>query len=396
MSSSSTQLVMNTSADAAPAGACCNGMGNGKAAKGTSESEGVKGTASAGAPAFDGAVGGETTRVVSETGKVGQPDPHVYPRYCGFSTYARLPSIHEASFPVSNFDVAVVGIPFDAGCTYRPGARFGPEAIRCASRLIRRYNMGTEVYPFRDMQVVDYGDIPCNPFNIPKAIDEISTGVGNVLGRCDGVVIIGGDHTISYPSLKAISDKFGPVSLVHFDSHFDTWDEYFGEKCTHGTPFKRAIDDGLIDTSRSMHVGIRGSVNDHEDIVADEQLGMKTIFCSELDDNGFDWVANKIKNRVGTGPVYLSLDIDVADPAFAPGTGTPEASDGPVGGFSSRELIRLLRSMKGLNIVSGDVVEVAPAYDHADMTAQLGANIVFEILSLMAVARRNKTAMTSA
>ncbi|CAM9992118.1 unnamed protein product [Ectocarpus fasciculatus] len=140
-----------------------------------------------------------------------------------------------------------------------------------------------------------------------------------------------------------------------------------------------------------MHVGIRGSVNDHEDIVADEQLGMKTVFCSELDDNGFDWVANKIKNRVGTGPVYLSLDIDVADPAFAPGTGTPE-----VGGFSSRELIRLLRSMKGLNIVSGDVVEVAPAYDHADITAQLGANIVFEILSLMAVARRNKTATTSA
>ncbi|CAM9988364.1 unnamed protein product, partial [Ectocarpus sp. 4 AP-2014] len=160
-----------------------------------------------------------------------------------------------------------------------------------------------------------------------------------------------------------------------------------------------AIDDGLIDTSRSMHVGIRGSVNDHEDIVADEQLGMKTIFCSELDDNGFDWVANKIKNRVGTGPVYLSLDIDVADPAFAPGTGTPEASSLMtlgVGGFSSRELIRLLRSMKGLNIVSGDVVEVAPAYDHADITAQLGANIVFEILSLMAIARRNKTSTTSA
>ncbi|CAM9653905.1 unnamed protein product, partial [Scytosiphon promiscuus] len=349
--------------------------------------EGTKGRVQEVAPACDGAIGGKTTRVVSETGKVGQPDPHVYPRYCGFSTYARLPSVHE----VSDFDVAVVGIPFDSGCTYRPGARFGPEAIRCASRLIRRYNMGTEVYPFRDMQVVDYGDIPCNPFNIPKAIDEISAGVGNILARCDGVVIIGGDHTISYPSLKAISDKFGPVSLVHFDSHFDTWDEYFGEKCTHGTPFKRAIDDGLIDTSRSMHVGIRGSVNDHEDIIADEELGMKTIFCSELDDHGFDWVADKIKSRVGTGPVYLSLDIDVADPAFAPGTGTPE-----VGGFSSRELIRLLRSMKGLNIVSGDVVEVAPAYDHADITAQLGANIVFEILSLMAVARKNNKVATAA
>eukprot|EP00752_Nemacystus_decipiens_P012281 g10887.t1 len=372
--------LLKSSAAGKPGTACCD-TGNGKTEG--AKLAGIKGAAAAVAPACDGVVGGQTTRVVSETGMVGQPDPHVYPRYCGFSTYARLPSVHE----VSDFDVAVVGIPFDSGCTYRPGARFGPEAIRCASRLIRRYNMGTEVYPFRDMQVVDYGDIPVNPFNIPKAIDEISSSVGNLLSRCDGVVIIGGDHTISYPSLKAISDKFGPVSLVHFDSHFDTWDEYFGEKCTHGTPFKRAIDDGLIDTSRSMHVGIRGSVNDHEDIIADEELGMKTIFCSELDDHGFDWVAEKIRKRVGTGPIYLSLDIDVADPAFAPGTGTPE-----VGGFSSRELIRLLRAMKGLNIVSGDVVEVAPAYDHADITAQLGANIVFEILSLMAVARKNNKA----
>ncbi|CAN0159618.1 unnamed protein product [Pylaiella littoralis] len=378
-----SDLVKSSSGETAS----CGSMNNGTVER--AELVGIKGGDLSVAPACDGAAAGQgkTTRVVSESGMVGQPDPHVYPRYCGFSTYARLPSIHE----VADFDIAVVGIPFDAGCTYRPGARFGPEAIRCASRLIRRYNMGTEVYPFRDMQVVDYGDIPCNPFNIPKAIDEISTGVSKVLSRCDGVVIIGGDHTISYPSLKAISDKFGPVSLVHFDSHFDTWDEYFGEKCTHGTPFKRAIDDGLIDTSRSMHVGIRGSVNDHEDIIADEQLGMKTVFCSELDDHGFDWVADKIKNRVGSGPVYLSLDIDVADPAFAPGTGTPE-----VGGFSSRELIRLLRSMKGLNIVSGDVVEVAPAYDHADITAQLGANIVFEILSLMAVARKNNKAATTA
>ncbi|CAM9218193.1 unnamed protein product, partial [Choristocarpus tenellus] len=313
---------------------------------------------------------------------VEQPDPHVHPRYCGLSTYARLPSVHE----ISEFDVAVVGIPFDAGCTFRPGARFGPEAVRRASRLIRRYNMGVEVYPFRDLQVVDYGDISCNPFNIPKAMDQISSQLSNVLSQCENVVIIGGDHTISYPCLKAISAKHGPLSLVHFDSHFDTWDEYFGEKCTHGTPFKRAIDDGLIDTSKSMHVGIRGSVNDHEDIVADAELGLKTIFCSELDDNGFDWVAEKIRTRVGGSPIYLSVDIDVADPAFAPGTGTPE-----VGGFSSRELIRLIRSMKGLNVVSGDVVEVAPAYDHADITAQLGANVIFEILSLVPVARSSKS-----
>ncbi|CAM9173941.1 unnamed protein product, partial [Discosporangium mesarthrocarpum] len=334
------------------------------------------------APAYSGPIlrhSGVSTNFCTN-GIVEQPDPHVHPRYCGLSTYARLPSINEV---VSRFDIAVVGIPFDAGCTFRPGARFGPEAIRRASRLIRRYNMGVQAYPFRDVQVVDYGDISCNPLMLTStAMDQVSTQLSQLLSQCNNVIIMGGDHTISYPSLKAIHAKHGPVSLVHFDSHFDTWDEYFGERCTHGTPFKRAIDDGLINTSASMHVGIRGSVNDHEDIVADAELGLKTVFCSELDDKGSDWVVDKIRTRVGSTPVYLSVDIDVADPAFAPGTGTPEARPNGLG-----ELIRLLRSMKGLNIVSGDVVEVAPPYDHADITAQLGANIIFEMLSLLSIAR---------
>jgi agmatinase len=305
---------------------------------------------------------------------VNSPNPAENPRFCGISTFARLPLKSQ----VKDFDVAVVGVPFDSGCTFRNGARFGPEAIRKASRLIRQYNIGQETYPFQRQQCVDAGDIICNPCNIDKAVREIYSGAADLLKECKHICVLGGDHTLSYPILKAVSEKYGPVALVHFDSHFDTWDEYFGEGLTHGTPFRRAQEQGYVDTSHSIHVGIRGSIHDHVDIEKDAELGYKTIFCDEIDRIGVEGVIEKVRKRVGDTPIYLSIDIDVVDPAFAPGTGTPEP-----GGFSSRELFQMIRGLKGLSVVGGDIVEVSPAYDHADITAQLASNVTFEMMSLL-------------
>ena len=302
------------------------------------------------------------------------PDPSENPRFCGFSTFARLPQKSQ----VDTFDVAVVGVPFDSGCTFRNGARFGPEAIRRASRLIRQYNMAQSVYPFQSHQCVDAGDIICNPFRIETAVRQIYSGASLLQKKCQHLCVLGGDHTLTYPILKAVSEKYGPLALVHFDSHFDTWDEYFGEGLTHGTPFRRAQEQGYVDTEHSIHVGIRGSIHDHLDIKRDEALGYKTIFCDEIDRLGPQGVIQKIRNRVGNTPIYLSIDIDVVDPAFAPGTGTPEP-----GGFSSRELFQMIRGLKGLSVVGGDIVEVSPSYDQSDITAQLAANVAFDMLSVL-------------
>ena len=302
------------------------------------------------------------------------PNPHNVPRFCGVSTFARLPQINQ----VESFQLAVVGVPFDAGTTFRPGARFGPEAIRKASRLIRPYNIAQSTYPFNSQQCVDAGDITCNPFRIDLAVREIYQGASDLLKRCNHLCVLGGDHTLSYPILKAVHERHGPVALVHFDSHFDTWDEYFGECLTHGTPFRRAQEEGYVDSNQSIHVGIRGSIQDHLDIKRDQELGYKTVFCDEIDRLGIQGIITKIKKRVGNCPVYLSVDIDVADPAYAPGTGTPEP-----GGFSSRELLQMIRGLEGLNIVGGDVVEVSPSYDHGEITAQLAANVTYEMISLL-------------
>lgn len=311
---------------------------------------------------------------MSETKNKTPPNPAEVPRFCGLSTFARLPQRHE----VSQFDVAVVGVPFDTGSTFRTGARFGPDAIRKASRLIRQYNMAQSVYPFHVQQCIDAGDIVCNPFRIETAVREIYDGAADLQKAAQHLCVLGGDHTLSYPILKAVSEKYGPVALVHFDSHFDTWDEYFGQCLTHGTPFRRAQEQGYVDTDHSIHVGIRGSIHDHLDIKRDEALGYKTVFCDEIDRLGIQGVIQKIQTRVGDRPIYLSIDIDVVDPAFAPGTGTPEP-----GGFSSRELLQMLRGMKGCNIVGCDIVEVSPSYDHADITAQLAANVAYEMICLL-------------
>ncbi|MBN3512732.1 agmatinase [Mycolicibacterium septicum] len=298
------------------------------------------------------------------------------PRYAGIATFARLPQRHE----VSDYDIAVVGVPFDTGVTYRPGARFGPAAIRQASRLLKPYHPALDVSPFAQAQVIDAGDIAANPFDIEAAVEQVRDGIADLLTTPrQRVVLLGGDHTIALPALQAMHAVHGPVALVHFDAHLDTWDTYFGAPCTHGTPFRRASEQGLIVKGHSAHVGIRGSLYDRADLLDDESLGFTVVHCRDIDRIGVDGVIERIRDRVGDHPVYVSIDIDVLDPAFAPGTGTPE-----IGGMTSRELVAVLRAMRGLQIVGADVVEVAPAYDSGDVTAVAGANLAYELVTLMA------------
>ncbi len=306
----------------------------------------------------------------------------VIPRFAGPSTFARLPELRD----VSHCDVAIVGIPFDAGTSYRPGARFGPQAIRQASRHLRtQYHPAYDTEPFAEQQVADAGDISCNPYNIEKAVLEIQKAVTDLLGKVDRVISLGGDHTIALPLLRAVNHYHGPVALVHFDAHLDTWDTYYGAPYTHGTPFRRAAEEKLFLESASMHVGIRGPLYSKDDLKNDKELGFKVIHCDEFQNEGIDHVAKRIKDRVGNNPMYLSIDIDVLDPAHAPGTGTPE-----IAGMSSRELVGVLRGLAGLNIVSADVVEVSPAYDHAELTSLSAATTVFEITNLFAYSRKQK------
>lgn len=303
-----------------------------------------------------------------------QPDPTKIPRYCGISTFARTNIIDK----VDKCDIAIVGIPFDSGVTFRPGARFGPESIRSSSKLLRNYSINHMKSPFKDKIVCDAGDIPCNPFNINQSIDTICNELNKLHEKSNNLIILGGDHTISYPSLRSMNKKFGKIALIHFDSHFDTWDEYFGEKCTHGTPFKRALEEDLIDVDHSIHVGIHGTINDYTDIENDKKLGFKTIFTTEFDSLGLFGIIDKILSRVEDTPVYISIDIDCIDPAYAPGTGTPEP-----GGMTSRELFSILKGINKLNVIGGDVVEVSPSYDANNITSQLAAHIAYELMCLI-------------
>ena len=301
-------------------------------------------------------------------------DGQVSPRYAGFTTFARLPHITD----VPRHDVAVVGVPFDSGVTFRPGARFGPSAIREASRLLRPYNPALDVMPFHECQVVDAGDINCNPFNITTALQEIEAGVSELIVDGKPVVLLGGDHTIALASLRAINKVHGPVALVHFDAHLDTWGPYFDTPVTHGTPFRVAIEEGLLLKEHSVHVGIRGSLYAASDLTDDEELGFTIVHAREFHTTPFLDIIERINRRVGDAPLYISIDIDVLDPAHAPGTGTPEA-----GGLTSRELLELLRALSTRKLVGADVVEVAPAYDHASITAVAAAHCAYDLVSIM-------------
>jgi agmatinase len=315
-------------------------------------------------------------RSTSPTGNVGPVDATVVPRYGGPATFARLPRLDE----VDRCDVAIVGVPFDSGVSYRPGARFGPAHIRASSRLLRPYHSALDVLPFGDQQVADAGDLAVNPFDLDEAIASIEAGARQLVADTDATLVtLGGDHTIALPLLRVLHERHGPIAVLHFDAHLDTWDTYFGAPYTHGTPFRRASEEGLLARGHCSHVGIRGPLYSREDLPQDADLGFEPIHADALEELGVAGVVERVRDRLGDHPVYVSIDIDVLDPAHAPGTGTPEA-----GGLTSRELLGILRGLRGLPLVGADIVEVAPAYDHAEITGIAAAHVAYDLLALLA------------
>ncbi|MBI4561347.1 MAG: agmatinase [Candidatus Rokubacteria bacterium] len=290
----------------------------------------------------------------------------------------RLPHVREAA----GLDVALVGIPFDGGTSYRPGARYGPRAIRDQSSLIRPWHPVLKVAPFAELRVADWGDVDVAPISIEVAMGAIEREIGAIIAQGTIPVVAGGDHSVTLPILRAMARRYGPVGVVHFDAHPDTWDQYFGSRFFHGTPFRRAVEEQLIDPRRTLQIGIRGPLYSAGDFDFHAQHGLEVIRIEEVKERGIAWVASRVSRLAGR-PVYCSFDIDAVDPAYAPGTGTPE-----VGGLSSYEALALVRGLKGLELVGSDVVEVSPLYDGpGQITALLAANLLFEFVCLLAAQR---------
>ncbi len=305
-------------------------------------------------------------------------NPFQSPRFGQVATFMLLPYVREAA----ELDVAVVGIPYDGGTSYRTGARFGPRAIREQSSLIRTWHPVLKVHPFERLRVADYGDIDTVPISIERTYEAIERGVGEIVTAGATPLCVGGDHSITLPILRAVSRRHGPVGVVHFDAHPDTWDEYFGSKFFHGTPFRRAIEEGLIDPRRMIQIGIRGPLYGPEDFAFHDQHGLEVIRIEAVKEQGLAWVAGRLARLAG-GPVYCSFDIDAVDPAYAPATGTPE-----VGGLTSYEALAIVRGLRGLTLVGCDLVEVSPPYDGpGQITSLLAANLLFEFVSLLALQR---------
>ncbi len=300
------------------------------------------------------------------------------PRFTGPTTFARLPHVRT----LEDVDVAIVGVPFDTGVTYRVGGRFGPAAVRTASVMLRPYNTNLDVKPFDVLSCVDYGDVAIVPGYIDRSYEGIEQAVAPIVEAGVVPLLIGGDHACTLPHLRATRSK-GPVAVVDFDSHTDAWDSYFGEKYNHGTWMRRAIEEGLVDVAHSIEVGLRGSVYEKGDWEGlRSELGLEYLTTEEVFDIGPEKVAERIRARVGDASAFISFDIDVVDPAFAPGTGTPEA-----GGPSAHDMLVVLRGLTGIDFLGFDVVEVIPAYDPAGQTATLAANLAYEMLSLVALRR---------
>lgn len=306
-------------------------------------------------------------------------DPRVSPRFSGIKTFMRLP--HKTT--TENIDCAIVGIPCDEGASYRTGQRAGPDAIRRISALLRPYNSVLDVGIFDHCSVVDYGDLPVVPGYIEDSYRKIEEGLFPLLEAGIFPVALGGDHSITLPELRAVVRKHGPVALIQFDSHTDTNDEYFGRPYNHGTPFKRAVEENLLQVDRSIQVGLRGSVFSSDALDISRELGFEVVTADDVRNIGIDAAIGKIRERVGDARVFVTFDIDFVDPAFAPGTGTPE-----VGGFTSGEAIRFVRGMEGLDIAACDVVEVLPEFDTGEITALLASNIVYEFMSLYALKKK--------
>ncbi|HET7697274.1 MAG TPA: agmatinase [Vicinamibacterales bacterium] len=309
-----------------------------------------------------------------------QLDSGTSPRFAQPATFMRLP--HQTD--LAGVDVAILGVPFDSGTSYRSGARLGPREIRSQSSLIRPYSYFQRVSPFAELTIVDAGDVDAPPVGIEAAYTAIEAGVSRVLEAGAIPLVVGGDHSISLPCLRAAAKRHGPLALVQFDAHIDTWGDYFGGKYFHGSPFRRAIEERIIDPATYVQVGIRGPMyGDDEDFAFQRGSSVTTIDIRMLKSGGVAATMARVKEIVGSRPLYVTFDIDCVDPAYAPGTGTPE-----VGGVSSYEAQELVRALAGSNLVACDVVEVAPVFDGpGQITSLLAANIMFELLCVIALGR---------
>lgn len=295
------------------------------------------------------------------------------PRFCNMGTFMRMQKVDSAE----GLDFVIAGAPFDTASSFRSGSRFGPNAIRNISAMMKPNNVIMQVNIMDGLKGGDIGDFNVTPGYIHPTYQAIEEGVAGILKENACPIVLGGDHSITLAELRAAAKKYGPVALVHFDSHSDLCDEVFGQKYNHGTPFRRALEENLIDASHSIQVGMRGSLYDPDEHKMAAELGMKLIPAHKVREMGLKTLVKTILERVGDKPCFLTFDIDFVDPAYAPGTGTPE-----VGGFTSLEALELVRNIKDLNFVGFDLVEVLPAYDHGEITAYLAANIVFEYQSL--------------
>ncbi len=308
------------------------------------------------------------------------PSASAAPRFAGIKTFMRLPHVKT----MEDVDFAIVGIPFDTGCCYKNGARFGPGAIRETSTLMRNYSMNLDVNIFDHLSGVDYGDLDITPGYILESYAQIEAGMKPFMDAGVVPIALGGDHSITLAELRAVAKKYGPVALVHYDSHLDTWDQYWGQKYAHGTPFRRACEEGLIDTAHSIQIGIRGSQYGPEDVQGSIDLGFEVITANELHEIGTEAAGKRIRDRVKDAKTFLTFDIDFVDPSMAPGTGTIE-----VGGFTGHETLCMMREMKDINFVGMDLVEVLPTIDPAGLTSYMAGNIIHEFISILALQRRD-------
>jgi agmatinase len=329
----------------------------------------------------------EVPRIV-DNGNIGPVNSALVPRYSGEPTFALLPRLRDVESQGRSAQIKIIGAPFDTGVSYRPGARFGPSHVRQSSRLLRPYNPATGTSPFTQVQVADAGDMALNPFAIDEALATIEQEALELTEDGASILTIGGDHTIALPLLRAASARAGqPVALLHFDAHLDTWDTYFGADYTHGTPFRRAAEENLLDPAALCHVGTRGPLYSQADLDDDARFGFGIITSADIMHKGVNEIIAMLRERIANRPLYISLDIDVLDPAHAPGTGTPEA-----GGLTSRELLEILRGLRGLNLIGADVVEVLPSYDHAELTGIAASHACYDLLTLMADLRATNSA----
>src|SRR5258706_14657500 len=299
-------------------------------------------------------------------------DALVYPRFSGLTTFMRLPHVPRAQ----ELDIALIGIPFDGGTTYRSGPRFGPRHVRDQSAIIRPWNPVLNVNPFERWRIADYGDLPIQPITLDDSYNQTTNQLNEVADAGARAICVGGDHSILLPILRAVHRKFGPVALVQFDAHNDTWGGYFGSPHSHGTPVRRAVEEGLLLEGSVLQVGLRGQVYSKDDFAFGRQHKFHVLTCEELHRSGIKSVARILKRFRGK-PLYLTLDIDVVDPAFAPGTGTPQ-----VGGLSSIQILELRPRLKWHSFVGADLVEVSPPYDNGEITSLLAANLLYEMLCL--------------